>query len=145
MLLGFGNIRKSEENSSNRAPISQNSSISSYLSNFEHIASRSALDFGSAFTTIAVVEGSSDRIHIDANDHGVTWILPLGDWTGATLVIPQLKLELELHSGQLLGFSANLLAHYCTPITSGRRVVITMFTCHNIFSDAMMYSHLRSY
>lgn len=89
------------------------------------------------------MEGSSDRIHIDANDYGVTWVLPLGNWTGATFVFPQLKSEQEVHPGQLLGFSVNLLAHYCMPITSGRRIVVTMFTCHNIFFAALMYARLR--
>ncbi|KAF8333314.1 hypothetical protein F5887DRAFT_860963, partial [Amanita rubescens] len=83
------------------------------------IASCTALDFESAFTTVAVMEGSSERVHIDANDHGVTWILPLGEWTGGRLVIPQLKMEVEVHARELLGFSANLLAHFCTPVTAG--------------------------
>jgi hypothetical protein len=33
------------------------------------------------------------------------------------MVYPQLKLELPLKSGELMGFSANLLAHHCTLIT----------------------------
>ncbi len=88
------------------------------------------------------MEGSSDRVHIDANDHGVTWVLPLGDWKGAKFVIPQLKLEIDVLPGQLLGFSANFLAHYCTPVTSGRRIVITMFTCRNVFFDSVMFYKL---
>ncbi|KAF8347126.1 hypothetical protein F5887DRAFT_1072655 [Amanita rubescens] len=75
--------------------------ISSFLLTLEHIACRTALDFESAFTTVAVMEGSSDRVHVDANDHGISWILPLGDWEGGRLVIPQLKMEVEVHAGQL--------------------------------------------
>ena len=62
--------------------------ISAYLSQFEHITSRTALDFKSAFTTIAVKEGSSERVHIDRNDQGITWVLPLGEWEGGNMVIP---------------------------------------------------------
>ncbi|KAF8344468.1 hypothetical protein F5887DRAFT_274679 [Amanita rubescens] len=58
------------------------------------------------------------------------------------MVIPQLGLEIPVRSGELLGFRANLLAHFCTPITSGNRLVITMFTCRHIFSDALLYAEL---
>lgn len=92
-----------------------NLGLASFLSIFPDIGSRNTLDFECAFTTVAVMEGSSDRVHINANDHGVTWILPFGDWTGGRLVIPQLKMEVDVHPGELLGFSANLLAHYYTP------------------------------
>jgi hypothetical protein len=87
------------------------------------------LDFEGVFTMMAIKEGSSGRIHIDQNDQGITWILPIGDWTGGHLVIPRLGSELALQPGELLGFSANLLAHYSTPITSGRHLLIIMFTC----------------
>jgi hypothetical protein len=117
--------------------------IPSYLSIFEDIATRYEIDFEGAFTTVAVLEGSSEKVHIDANDHGITWILPLGEWTGGTLVIPQLKMNIDVYPGQLLGFSANILAHYCTPVTSGRRIVITMFTCKNVLFDSILFSKLR--
>ncbi|KAF8315103.1 hypothetical protein F5887DRAFT_907838, partial [Amanita rubescens] len=118
-------------------------SIPAYLSLFVDTSSWSAIDFEGAFTTVAVLEGSSEKIHIDANDHGITWILPLGEWTGGTFVIPQLEMEIDVYPGQLLGFSANILAHYCTPVTSGRRIVITMFTCRNILFDSLIFSKLR--
>ncbi|KIL57144.1 hypothetical protein M378DRAFT_88260 [Amanita muscaria Koide BX008] len=116
--------------------------ISSYLSQFQHISCRKALDFQSAFTAVAVKEGNSERIHIDSNDQGITWVLPIGEWEGGNLVFPQLGLEVPLRSGELLGFSANLLAHYCTRIKSGNRLVITMFTCKHIFGDSLLYSEL---
>ncbi|KAF8325960.1 hypothetical protein F5887DRAFT_881134 [Amanita rubescens] len=119
------------------------SNIPAYLSLFVDTSSWSAIDFEGAFTTVAVLEGSSEKIHIDANDHGITWILPLGEWTGGTFVIPQLEMEIDVYPGQLLGFSANILAHYCTPVTSGRRIVITMFTCRNILFDSLIFSKLR--
>ena len=106
---------------------------------FEYIQERTAFDFESTFTTVAMVEGCSERVHVDANDQGITWVLPLGNWEGANFMIPQLDLEILVKSGQLLGFSANLLAHYCTPITSGHRVVITMFTCCNLFHDTQHF------
>ncbi|KAF8346791.1 hypothetical protein F5887DRAFT_882520, partial [Amanita rubescens] len=117
-------------------------SIPRFLSIFEDIAAMSAIDFEGAFTTVAVLEGSSERIHIDANDHGITWILPLGKWTGGTLVFPQLKMKIDVYPGQLLGFSANILAHFCMPVTSGRRIVITLFTCKNVLFDSIVFSKL---
>jgi hypothetical protein len=116
--------------------------ISTYLSQFRHLFRRSALNFESAFTTVAVKEGSSEHVHIDRNDQGITWVLPIGEWEGGHMVIPQLGLKLPVRPGELLGFSANLLAHYSTPVTSGNRLVITMFTCRHIFSDSLLYSRL---
>lgn len=78
-------------------------SLASYLTYFEHIRERIAFNFESAFTTVAVMEGCSERIHVDGNDHGTTWVLPLGDWEGAKLVIPQLDLEISVNPGELLG------------------------------------------
>ncbi|KAF8327494.1 hypothetical protein F5887DRAFT_924784 [Amanita rubescens] len=84
------------------------SKISTYTENYApriwKEQKKTALDFESAFTTVAVMEGSSDRVHVDANDHGISWILPLGDWEGGRLVIPQLKMEVEVHAGQLPGY-----------------------------------------
>ena len=116
--------------------------ISSYLSQFKHLSGRSALEFESAFTTVAVKEGSSERIHVDYNDQGITWVLPIGEWEGGEMVFPQLKLKVPLRSGELLGFSANLLAHHSMPIIWGNCLVITMFTCKHIFADALLYAQL---
>jgi hypothetical protein len=100
------------------------------------------MDFESAFTTVAVAEGSSELVHIDRNDHGITWVLPLGDFEGGNIVTPQEEANIPLRPGELLGFSANTLAHYCTPVTSGRRVVVTMFTCRNVFFKALLHLNL---
>jgi hypothetical protein len=116
--------------------------ISNYLSQFPDITSNSSLDFENVFTTIAVKEGSSSEIHIDRNNQGITWVLPIGDWEGRNMVIKHLGKEVPIRPGELLGFRANLLAHYSTPVTSGRHVVITMFTCRHIFSDSILYSRL---
>ena len=117
--------------------------ISNYLSQFKHISCHTAFDFESAFTTVAVKEGSSDEVHVDWNDQGITWVLPIGDWEGGNMVIPRLRMELPVRSGELLGFWANLLAHYSKPVKSGKRVVITMFTCRNVFSNAVLYARLN--
>lgn len=110
--------------------------ISPHLAKFEHIKSRRGFDFESAFTTVAVKSGSSEIVHIDGNDKGITWVLPLGNWKGAHLVIPQLGLKIAMKPGQVIGMCANILAHYTTPITEGERIAITMFTCSNVFNDA---------
>jgi hypothetical protein len=50
----------------------------------------------------AVKEGSSDHVHIDWNDHSITWVLPIGDWEGGNMIFPQLgNLEIPLRSGEL--------------------------------------------
>lgn len=85
---------------------------------------------------MAIKEGSSSQVHIDGNDHGVTWILPLGDWEGAYMVTPEVDSKLSIRSGELFAFSANKLAHFSTPVIAGTRVAITLFTCHNVFNDA---------
>ncbi|KAF8667673.1 hypothetical protein AX14_006321 [Amanita brunnescens Koide BX004] len=122
---------------------SKQKGISNYLSQFEHITSCKALNFEDAFTTVAVKEGSSEHVHIDRNDQGITWVLPIGEWEGGNMVFPQLGLEVPLRAGELLGFKASLLAHCTTPVIKGQRVVITMFTCRHIFSDSVLYSLLN--
>jgi hypothetical protein len=93
-------------------------------------------NFYGAFTTVAVKEGVSENLHVDYNDGGITWVIPLGDWEGAQLQLPQLKISIGLVPGDILGFQGRLLAHYNTPISSGTRVVLTCFTCRNVLSTA---------
>ncbi|KAF8330978.1 hypothetical protein F5887DRAFT_922898 [Amanita rubescens] len=96
---------------------SKQKGISNYLSQFENISSRTALDFESAFTTVAVKEGSSDHIHIDKNDQGITWVLPIGEWEGGNMVIPQLGLEIPNNNNEILCAAASIEVHLEADIT----------------------------
>lgn len=91
---------------------------------------RPQLDFGGAFFTVAVKEGSSERVHIDFNDDvkNVAFVVPFGDFMGADLCLPQLNTRIPISPGQAIAFDAKLLAHCSSPITSGRRIILTLFT-----------------
>jgi hypothetical protein len=96
------------------------------------------LDFHGAFFTVAVREGVSEIIHIDFNDgkKTITWIFPVGYWEeGAEFVAPQLGVRVALKPGQMIGIMAGVIAHFTTPIKSGRRVI---FTC---FTDQLLWMH----
>lgn len=93
-------------------------------------ASRPGLDFKGVFFTVAVKEGSSEYFHIDFNDYkdGITWVVPLGDWEGGELCLPQLGIKIPICAGQALGVMSGVLAHCSAPITRGKRLILTLFT-----------------
>jgi hypothetical protein len=96
------------------------------------------LDFDGAFFAIAVKEGVSEMIHVDFNDgkKTITWVWPVGDWDeGADFVAPQLGVRVPVRAGQMIGIMAGTMAHFITPIKSGRRVI---FTC---FTDQLLWAH----
>ncbi|KJA16317.1 hypothetical protein HYPSUDRAFT_71417 [Hypholoma sublateritium FD-334 SS-4] len=105
---------------------------------YQHVAcklknaytSRPELNFGGTFFTVAVKEGSSERVHIDFNDDckNVAFVVPFGDFQGADLCVPQLKTRVPVLPGQVVAFNAKLLAHCSSPIISGRRIILTLFT-----------------
>lgn len=92
------------------------------------------LDFHSAFFTIAVKSGSSERIHVDCNDQKLTWtwIIVVGDWEGGEFCIPQLSVKIPLHSGQVFAVMSGLLAHFSAPVSSGTHIIMTCFSERNI-------------
>ncbi|KAJ7065148.1 hypothetical protein B0H15DRAFT_807704 [Mycena belliarum] len=98
---------------------------------------RPALDFGGLFFTIAVKEGSSERIHIDWNDnlHKYALIFCVGDYEGGEFCVPQLNMKVPLRPGSVIAARTRLLAHCSAPL-SGRRVV---FTC---FTDCTLLGHI---
>lgn len=91
---------------------------------------RPALDFGGSFFIVAVKEGSSEILHIDFNDdpNCVSWVILLGDWTGGEFCLPQLGVRIPVRPGQALAVMTKILVHCTTPITSGRRIILTLFT-----------------
>ncbi|KAJ7105050.1 hypothetical protein C8R43DRAFT_963721 [Mycena crocata] len=102
-------------------------------------ALRPALDFGTLFSSMAVKEGSSSKIHIDWNDnlskYALIWVV--GHFTGAEFCVPQLYMRIPLRQGMLLAVRTRLLAHCATVVGSGRRVVFTCFTDSMVFEQAL--------
>lgn len=100
-----------------------------------------SVDFGGGFFTVAIKEGSSERLHIDFNDHplSLTWMVPLGDWTGGDFLAPQTGEVIPVRSGQVLGAMTRTLVHCGTPITRGRRLVLTCFTDHTLICHSERY------
>jgi hypothetical protein len=68
--------------------------------------------------------------------HGITWVVPLGDWTGGEFCAPQLGVKIPMRPGQILGVMTKLLAHCGAPVTGGRRVVLTLFTDHFLLNHS---------
>jgi hypothetical protein len=98
---------------------------------------RPALDFQGAFFAVAVQEGCSESVHLEFNNgkKTMTWIWAVGDWEGAEFVMPQQGVRVPVKPGQVFGIMASTVAHFSTPLKSGRRVV---FTC---FTDQLLWSH----
>ncbi|KAF6749787.1 hypothetical protein DFP72DRAFT_818552, partial [Ephemerocybe angulata] len=96
------------------------------------------VDFGGAFFAVAVKEGSSEIPHIDFNDHplSMTWLVALGDWEGAEFSLPQIGCNIPVRPGQALGAMTRRLVHCGTPVTEGRRLVLTMFTDNTLIKHS---------
>lgn len=97
------------------------------------------LDFLGAFTTVSVTYGASNILHADKNDGGLTWVVPLGEWEGADLCIPQEQRKVEVRPGDIVAFQANFLGHFNSEILSGNRLAITCFTDRNILNRALSW------
>ncbi|KAJ7588334.1 hypothetical protein C8J56DRAFT_785915, partial [Mycena floridula] len=91
---------------------------------------RPKLDFGPPFFTVAVKSGSSEILHLDMMDDAedFTWITVVGDFTGGYFYAPQFGICIPVFPGQVLGVLTRWIAHCSIPITSGRRVVYTLFS-----------------
>jgi hypothetical protein len=79
---------------------------------------------------VAIKEGSSEILHLDFNDdeHSVSWVVPVGDWTGGEFCLPQLGVKIPVRPGQVLAVMTKTLVHCTAPITSGRRLIMTLFS-----------------
>ena len=68
--------------------------------------------------TVAVKEGSSEWIHVNYNDQGITWVLPISKWEGGEMVFPQLKLKvlLEIHTSKGTVQHSHVTLKYIQPI-----------------------------
>jgi hypothetical protein len=103
------------------------------------ILERPALDFGRAFFTLTIKEGSHEIIHVDWNDdiNSITWLTPLQDWEGGFIIFTQndVKYHIPIHAGDMFGFMACTLAHCTTPVTKGRRIILTCFSDSNVLRN----------
>lgn len=90
---------------------------------------------------MAAKEGSSEIFHLDFHDdpHSVSWIIPLGDWTGGEFCLPQLGVKIPVLPGQALAVMTKILVHCSAPITNGRRLILTLF------SDGYLLKHGDSF
>ncbi|KAH6871922.1 hypothetical protein BKA70DRAFT_1241333 [Coprinopsis sp. MPI-PUGE-AT-0042] len=60
------------------------------------------VDLGGSFFTIAVKEGSSERLHLDFRDdhRTLSWLVPMGSYTGGDFIVPQLGYRVPVRPGQ---------------------------------------------
>ncbi|KAK7435882.1 hypothetical protein VKT23_019413 [Stygiomarasmius scandens] len=99
----------------------------------DEFAARPALDFEGIFTTYALKEGGSTRIHLDRNDakKSRTFVFCCGDYHGGEFVTPQVQLKVATSDRQLLCANTKQLSHCCAPFT-GRRLGLTFFCEHSL-------------
>ncbi|KAJ7716675.1 hypothetical protein DFH07DRAFT_973849 [Mycena maculata] len=105
----------------------------------EDFRQRPTMDFGPVFYTMAVKEGSSERIHVDWNDniHKYALIFCAGDYTGGEFCVPQLNIRIPLRPGAVLAVRTRLLAHCATLVGQGRRLVFTCFTDSTLLEQTL--------
>ena len=73
--------------------------------------------------------------HIDANDYknGLCFVIPFGNWIiGGQLIFPDINLEVELSSGDLICFQSHSLSHFVNDF-EGERNSIVLFCDNNLF------------
>jgi hypothetical protein len=92
----------------------KNDRVRHHILNSGVIEDKNALDFWGAFTAVAVKEGQSqsERVHTDPQDQGITWVLPIGDWEGGSLIFPQLKKKVSLRPGELVGRERHVVSPF---------------------------------
>jgi hypothetical protein len=104
----------------------------------KELKKRPDLQFGGAFFTVAVKEGSSEVVHLDFNDdpNNISWVVPLGDWEGGEFCLPQLGIKIPIRPGQVLAAMTRILAHCSAPV-KGFRVILTLFAEKNLLNHAI--------
>ncbi|KAJ7579778.1 hypothetical protein C8J56DRAFT_1058794 [Mycena floridula] len=102
-------------------------------------AERPALRFRPAFSCVAFKYGASEIIYLDFSDDWryLMWCLPVGEhWDGAFFVIPQLNIHIPIRPGKMYAVLAGVVAHCSTPITGGRRLILTGFMQKDLLKRA---------
>ena len=115
-------------------------SMQTYIESKEIIKNHLHMNFLGAFTMVAITNGVSDILHTDRDDGGLTWVLPIGEWEGGDLCIPQLGMRVELKAGDAITFHANFLAHFNSQLITGNRLVLTCFTDRNMLCNSMKHT-----
>lgn len=100
------------------------------------VLEKRALNFSGTFFTVAIKEGVSEFLHVDWNDRvgGVTFVIPFGEWEGGYLCTPQLGVRVPIGAGQMVAALTRHLMHCSTPVTSGKRYVMTLFTDRGLYA-----------
>jgi hypothetical protein len=97
-------------------------------------------DFKSLFFGVGIRVGSSEKLHIDWGDcrrGGMAIVITLTKWTtGGDIKFPQLGISICPLAGDVTCFQAGRLLHEATAPQGGERVVLTLFTCNNLFVSA---------
>jgi hypothetical protein len=97
-------------------------------------------DFKSLFFGVGIRVRSSEELHIDWGDchrGGMAFVVTLTEWTGGgDINLPQLGVSIRPLAGDVTCFQAGRLLHEATSPEDGERVVLTLFTCNNLFVSA---------
>ncbi|KAH6871932.1 hypothetical protein BKA70DRAFT_1450522 [Coprinopsis sp. MPI-PUGE-AT-0042] len=110
--------------------------INATLGKLEHY-----VNLGGSFFTIAVKEGSSERLHLDFRDdhRTLSWLVPMGSYTGGDFIVPQLGYRVPVRPGQALACTTRVLAHCGTAVTEGTRIAFTLFSNANILAQSTQH------
>ncbi len=75
------------------------------------------MDLGPVVFSVAMKEGSSEKVHLDFSDDYayLSWVIAVGDWEGADFCAPQLGIRFPVCSGQMFAVRTRTLAHCSSP------------------------------
>ena len=74
------------------------------------------------------------NFHFDPNDNGLSTVVPVGNWKGGWLIIPQLNIVIKLVKGQVVMLKSSILIHGNTNAT-GIRFGMVFFSHNNTFKN----------
>jgi predicted 2-oxoglutarate/Fe(II)-dependent dioxygenase YbiX len=81
---------------------------------------------------LAVNYNITTKFHIDLSDEGMCVIVPVGEWEGGELIIPQLGIKINLVKGQVVMMRSSLLVHG-NYIARGFRIGLVFFSHKQTF------------
>ena len=74
------------------------------------------------------------NFYFDSNDNGLSTIVPVGNWKGGWLIIPQLNIIIKLVKGQVVMLQSSILIHGNIH-TEGIRFGMIFFLHNNTFKN----------
>jgi len=92
------------------------------------------------FATVAICNNAKTTLHRDKNDskHGVSAVIPFGQFCGGDLVFPNLGIHIHAVSGDLVFFKSSDLLHGNNEVKEGSRFsLVFFFFGHNMHFGAM--------